>query len=62
MPRAGFEPAIPVTKGPQTYILDRAATGIGSGKIYHVERKARSEQEMLKNSLSGTVGKLSGTD
>jgi hypothetical protein len=29
MPRAGFEPAIPVTKRPQTYALDRAATGIG---------------------------------
>jgi hypothetical protein len=28
--RAGFEPAIPVTKRPQTYALDPAATGIGS--------------------------------
>jgi hypothetical protein len=28
MPRAGFEPAIPVTKRPQIYALDRAATGI----------------------------------
>jgi hypothetical protein len=27
MPREGFEPAIPVTKSPQTYALDRAATG-----------------------------------
>jgi hypothetical protein len=26
---AGFEPAIPATKRPQTYALDRAATGIG---------------------------------
>jgi hypothetical protein len=25
MPRAGFEPAIPATKRPQTYALDRAA-------------------------------------
>jgi hypothetical protein len=30
MPRAGLEPAIPATKRPQTYVLDRAATGIGS--------------------------------
>jgi hypothetical protein len=29
MPRAGFEPAIPATKLPQTYALDREATGIG---------------------------------
>jgi hypothetical protein len=29
MPRSGFEPAIPPTKRPQTYALDRAATGIG---------------------------------
>jgi hypothetical protein len=28
MPREGFEPAIPATKRPQTYALDRAATGI----------------------------------
>jgi hypothetical protein len=29
MPQAGFESAIPATKRPQTYALDRAATGIG---------------------------------
>jgi hypothetical protein len=29
MPRAGFEPAIPATKRPQTYALDRAVTEIG---------------------------------
>jgi hypothetical protein len=29
MPRAEFEPAIPAIKRPQTYPLDRAATGIG---------------------------------
>jgi hypothetical protein len=28
MPSAGFESAIPATKRPQTYALDRAATGI----------------------------------
>jgi hypothetical protein len=28
MPRAGFELAIPATKLPQTYALDRAAAGI----------------------------------
>jgi hypothetical protein len=30
MPRAEFEPAIPATKRPQTYVLDRAATDIGT--------------------------------
>jgi hypothetical protein len=29
MPSAGFEPAIPATKRPQIYALDRAAAGIG---------------------------------
>jgi hypothetical protein len=29
MPQAEFKPAMPVTKLPQTYVLDRAATGIG---------------------------------
>jgi hypothetical protein len=30
MPRAGFEPAIPAIKRPQTYALDRAYSGIGT--------------------------------
>jgi hypothetical protein len=34
MPRAGFEPATPVTKRSQTYSLDRAATGIGHFALY----------------------------
>jgi hypothetical protein len=29
MPQEEFEPAIPATKRPQTYALDRAAAGIG---------------------------------
>jgi hypothetical protein len=29
MPSAGFEPAIPAFKRPQTYALDFTATGIG---------------------------------
>jgi hypothetical protein len=32
MPRSGFENATPATERPQTYALDRAATGIGIGK------------------------------
>jgi hypothetical protein len=34
MPRAVFEPAITVTKRPQTYTLDCAATGICTFSIY----------------------------
>jgi hypothetical protein len=30
MPSVGFEPATPATKWPQTYALDRAATGISN--------------------------------
>jgi hypothetical protein len=30
MPPAGFELAIPASEWPQTHVLDRAATGIGS--------------------------------
>jgi hypothetical protein len=33
MPRAGFEPTTPATERPQTYPLDRAATGIG---LYYI--------------------------
>jgi hypothetical protein len=29
MPSVGFEPTIPASTRPQTYVLDRAATGIG---------------------------------
>jgi hypothetical protein len=29
MPLVGFEPTIPASARPQTYALDRAATGIG---------------------------------
>jgi hypothetical protein len=30
MPPVGFEPAVPASARPQTYALDRAATGIGN--------------------------------
>ena len=32
MPPVGFEPTISASERPQTYALDRAATGIGSDK------------------------------
>jgi hypothetical protein len=33
MPPVGFEPAIPARARPQTYALDRTATGIGCGEV-----------------------------
>jgi hypothetical protein len=39
MPRAGFEPATPATKQPQTYALDRATIGIGDSDDYLVKIK-----------------------
>jgi hypothetical protein len=33
MPSAGFEPATPETRRPQTYVLDCAATEVGNFKI-----------------------------
>jgi hypothetical protein len=34
MPSAGFEPATPATKRPQTYALDRADTEVGSTSLH----------------------------
>ena len=34
MPPAGFEPTISAGERPQTYALDRAATGIGKQPTY----------------------------
>jgi len=32
-PPAGFEPAIPASERPQSHVSDRAATGIGTGRV-----------------------------
>ena len=34
MPQAGFEPTNPTSERPQTYALDRAATGTGIEILY----------------------------
>jgi hypothetical protein len=36
MPPVGFEPTIPASARPQTYALDRAATGIGGSHVLGV--------------------------
>jgi hypothetical protein len=43
----GFEPMIPASERPQTYALDRAATGIGPD-VYHTfifTRKVRNDND-----------------
>jgi hypothetical protein len=35
MPSEVFKPTIPATKQPQTYALERIATGIGNEGYYH---------------------------
>jgi hypothetical protein len=41
MPSAGFEPATPETKRPQTYALDRAATEVGHQFSYQLKTKCK---------------------
>ena len=50
MPPVGFEPLISAGKRPQTYALDRAATGTGSFHIHHCENKEALLQQVLQTS------------
>jgi len=49
IPPARFEPAIPASERPQTYVLDRAATGIGSLISIH-ENNHKSTSRLVMNS------------
>ena len=52
-PRVEFEPTISAGERPQTYALDRAATGTGC--VYHVstiKQKSKSETMFIKTILS----------
>jgi len=40
MPSSGFEPAVPASERPQTYALERAATGIGDQELPRLKRLA----------------------
>jgi hypothetical protein len=55
MPREGFKPAIPVTKLPQTYALDRAAT-------FHQTHNApiEAQGERMPSSYSFSTSALNG--
>jgi hypothetical protein len=52
MLRVGFEPAIPATKRPQTYALDRAATGIykKTSSATNANNVARLHSQLLLHS------------
>jgi hypothetical protein len=57
MPQAGFEPATPSTKRPQTNALDRAATGIGQvgHNVYYKKLPAH-------HAASGCVTRVTGLE
>jgi hypothetical protein len=52
MPLAEFEPETPATKRPQTYDLDRAATGIGIHCIHYLYRVIYTNSLSFKRILS----------
>jgi hypothetical protein len=54
MPRAGFEPATPATKRPQTYALDRAAWLTISSFKYHLYSKSTWDKTESRERHQGT--------
>ena len=52
MTPAGFEPTISAGEGPQTYALDRAATGIrGKNIVQNFNRKLQGKAANFKKTL-----------
>jgi hypothetical protein len=60
MPPVGFEPPIPASARPQTYALDRAATGIGweVGKTGYVGSAHPISGIGISHSATAAVGWL----
>jgi hypothetical protein len=56
MPKAGFELAIPATKQPQTYALDRAATGFDSKVLYCTGNRQNGLKETTETSMTQLGG------
>jgi len=63
-PRVGFEPTISAGERPQTYALDRAATGTGvhifmaKFKLYKMEGLNKMGKEIIEKNIYGpTYGK-----
>ena len=49
MPPVGFEPTISAGERPQTYALDRAATGTGNINILHYINKDKKILHYINN-------------
>jgi hypothetical protein len=56
MPRAGFEHATPATERPQTYALDRVATGIGFPIGSQLEYRVPLGVSVITHTIRHTVG------
>jgi hypothetical protein len=55
MSRAGFEAAIPATKRPQTYALDRAVTGIGLCQAWYTLYSSENSEALFPLILPSTA-------
>jgi hypothetical protein len=57
MPLVGFEPTISAGERPQTYVLDRTATGIGIHYLSHqkVSGKFSGSESTATNATTGTM-------
>ena len=57
MPPVGFEPTISAGERPQTYALDRAATGTGFRSVVLIEIKVGYKQMVFENVFDINVNK-----
>ena len=55
MPPVGFEPTISAGEEPQTYALDRAATGTDGSHLKHANKTRENIQAFLKVNVCSTV-------
>jgi hypothetical protein len=60
MPSAGFEPATPATKRPQTYALDSAATEVGSKRLYGVTSISQNAAILYSKIKGNQIGEHMG--
>ena len=60
MPPVGFEPTISAGEGPQTYALDRAATGTGNNKhLFDTNNEIHNYKFRSNNNLRLPLANLS---
>ena len=55
MPPVGFEPTISAGERPQTYALDRAATGNGGSHFKHINKLCKNIQAFSEVNVCSTV-------